>query len=72
MQWTFTDGELATRPPAGAAFRPDTIIWAEPSALLLYFYRRTASWPNVLRGNLIAGGRRPDRALTVRSLFHTA
>ena len=72
VQWTFTDGELTTRPPAGIAFRPDTIVWAEPSSLLLYFYRRTALWPNVLRGNLIAGGRRPDRALTVRNFFHPA
>ena len=52
---TFTEGELTTRPPVGMAFRPDTIIWAEPSALLLYFYRRTALWPNVVRGNLTAG-----------------
>lgn len=71
MQWTFTEGELTTQPPAGSAFRPDTIIWAEPSALLLYFYRRTALWPNVLRGNLLAGGSRPDRALTVPRLFNT-
>ncbi len=72
IQWTFTNGELTTRPPAGMAFRPDTIIWAEPSALLLYFYRRTALWPNVVRGNLIAGGRRPDRALKAREMFHPA
>ena len=72
LQWTFTDGVLTTRPPAGAVFRPDTIIWAEPSALLLYFYRRTGLWSNVVRGNLLAGGRRPLRALRARNLFHPA
>jgi uncharacterized protein (TIGR03083 family) len=72
LQWTFVDGDLTTRPPGGAAFRPDTIIWAEPSALLLYLYRRTDLWSNVLRGNMLAGGRRPVRALTLRALFHPA
>ncbi len=70
MQWTIADGSLTTVPPAVATFRPDTIIWAEPSALLLYFYRRTGLVTNVVRGRLIAGGLRPDRALTVRNLFH--
>ena len=72
MQWTFTDGALATRPPEGATFRPDTIVWAEPSALLLYFFRRTGLWSNAVRGDLLAGGRRPLRALSSRRLFHPA
>ena len=72
VQWTFTDGALATRPPEGTRFRPDTIVWAEPSALLLYNYQRTGVWSNAVRGALIAGGRRPLRALTVRRLFHPA
>lgn len=50
IQWTFTEGELATRPSAGTPFRSHTIAWAEPSSLLLYCHRRTALWPNVLRG----------------------
>ncbi len=72
LQHTFTDGVLTTRPEAGVPFRPDTIIWAEPSALLLYFYRRTGLWSNAVRGSLLAGGRRPDRALTARNRFHPA
>ncbi len=72
LQWRFTNGALTTRPDAGVAFRPDTIIWAEPSALLLYFYRRTGLVPNALRGTLIAGGRRPLRALTMRRLVQPA
>ena len=72
LQWTFTDGVLTCHPPEGERYRPDTIVWAEPAALLLYLYRRTPLWPNVLRGALLAGGRRPDRALRVRNLFHPA
>ena len=72
LQWTFTDGALMARPPIGVPFRPDTIIWGEPSALLLYFYRRTGLWSNVARGNLMAGGRRPVRGLTLQKLFRPA
>ena len=49
--------------------RPDCRIWADPRALTLVLYGRLSQWRAVLRGQLIAGGRRLWRALTFPARF---
>jgi hypothetical protein len=63
----FTGGSLAVE--AGRVGRPDCRIWADPRALTLVLYGRQSQWRAILRGQLVAGGRRPWRALTFTSRF---
>jgi uncharacterized protein (TIGR03083 family) len=67
-RWSFTNGRLATTATAG---RPDVTISADPVALLLVFYRRQSQWPHILRGRMLAWGRRPWLAFTLANRFHT-
>jgi uncharacterized protein (TIGR03083 family) len=50
------NGTATVTPPAG---RPDCWIQADPVAFLLLGYGRVGQWSQVLRGRLVAGGRKP-------------
>jgi uncharacterized protein (TIGR03083 family) len=63
----FLAGSLDIEPDR--AGRPDCRIWADPRALTLVLYGRLSQWHAILRGQLIAGGRRPWRALTFTARF---
>ena len=65
-RWSFRNGRLATASTA----RPDVTISADPVALLLVFYRRQSQWPHILRGRMLAWGRRPWLAFTLADRFH--
>jgi uncharacterized protein (TIGR03083 family) len=67
-RWSFRDGRLATTATGG---RPDVTISADPVALLLVFYRRQSQWSHILRGRMLAWGRRPWLAFTLANRFHT-
>jgi uncharacterized protein (TIGR03083 family) len=67
-RWSFENGRLDTTAPA--ARRPDVTISADPVALLLVFYRRQPQWPHILRGHMLAWGRRPWLAFTLANRFH--
>jgi uncharacterized protein (TIGR03083 family) len=67
-RWSFTNGRLDTKPTPS---RPDVTISADPVALLLVFYRRQSQWPHILRGHMLAWGRRPWLAFTLATRFHT-
>jgi uncharacterized protein (TIGR03083 family) len=67
-RWSFHDGRLTTTPPPTG--RPDVTISADPVALLLVLYRRQSQWPHILRGHMLAWGRRPWLAFTLANRFH--
>jgi uncharacterized protein (TIGR03083 family) len=66
-RWSFRNGRLAV----ATGDRPDVTISADPVALLLVFYRRQSQWPQILRGRMLAWGRRPWLAFTLANRFHT-
>jgi uncharacterized protein (TIGR03083 family) len=63
---TFEDGRLTIGSPDGAA---DCRISADPVAFLLVAYGRIAVWGPVLRGQMVAWGRRPWLGLKLPSLL---
>jgi uncharacterized protein (TIGR03083 family) len=67
-RWSFDNGRLIT---TATTTRPDVTISADPVALLLVFYRRESQWSHVLRGRMLAWGRRPWLAFTLANRFHT-
>jgi uncharacterized protein (TIGR03083 family) len=67
-RWSFTNGRLDTRPTPS---RPEVTVSADPVALLLVFYRRQSQWSHILRGRMLAWGRRPWLAFTLADRFHT-
>jgi uncharacterized protein (TIGR03083 family) len=67
-RWWFHNGRLTTA--AAPTGRPDVTISADPVALLLVLYRRQSQWPHILRGRMLAWGRRPWLALTLANRFH--
>ena len=54
--------------PAGP-WRPDVVISAAPSPLILVFYGRVGQWGRILRGEMLAWGRKPWLAFGLPSLF---
>jgi hypothetical protein len=70
VRWRFEDGQLDVAPDE--PFRPDTIVWAQPTAMLSVFYGRQSQWAAAAKGAMVAGGRRPWHALSLTSKFHPA
>ena len=66
-RWSFENGRLDT---TSTTSRPDVTISADPVALLLVFYRRQSQWSHILRGHMLAWGRRPWLAFTLATRFH--
>jgi hypothetical protein len=64
----FADGAAAV---TAAGERADCVITADPATLLLLGYGRITQWPQILRGRLRAGGRKPWLALRFGSLLVT-
>jgi uncharacterized protein (TIGR03083 family) len=64
---TFTDGKLTAGPKNGQKI--DCVINADPSAFLLVGYGRTSQWGPIMRGKLLAGGRKPWLALRFAKLL---
>jgi uncharacterized protein (TIGR03083 family) len=61
------DEGLATVGVVGA--RPDVVISADPVAFLLVMYGRRSQFQAVVRLQMVAWGRRPERAFMLRRLF---
>jgi putative sterol carrier protein len=49
--------------------RADCVITADPVAFLLLGYGRITQWPQIARGRLRAGGRKPWLAMRFASLL---
>lgn len=63
----FRDGSLEVEDPPG---RPvDCYVSADPAAYLLVAYGRRSPWPGILRGRIVAWGRRPWLGLRLPRLF---
>jgi len=65
--WAFRDGRFAI---VDDLRRPDVVMSADPVACLLVFYSRRSQWPEILRGRMLAWGRRPWLALSFVKRFH--
>lgn len=63
---SFDDGTLSVTAPGPKA---DCVISADPVAFLLVGYGRTGQWGQIIRGKLIAGGRKPWLALGFAKLL---
>jgi uncharacterized protein (TIGR03083 family) len=63
---SFDDGALAVTAPGPKA---DCVISADPVAFLLVGYGRTGQWGQIIRGKLVAGGRKPWLALGFAKLL---
>jgi len=46
------------------------VLSADPVACLLVFYGRRSEWPEILRGRMLAWGRRPWLAVSFVKRFH--
>jgi len=62
-RWRFDAGALVIEPEG--SWRPDVVISGAPASLLLVFYGRLGQLGPMLRGQLVAWGRRPWLALTL-------
>lgn len=67
----FIDGEPVVHgsPDPAASDGASTLITADPVALLQVFYRRQPQWAAIAKGQLLAYGTRPIRALTLKDKF---
>jgi hypothetical protein len=65
--WAFRDGRLSI---VDDLRRPDVVLSADPVACLLVFSGRRSQWPEILRGRMLAWGRRPWLALSLVKRFH--
>jgi uncharacterized protein (TIGR03083 family) len=65
--WAFRDGRFSI---VDDLRRPDVVLSADPVACLLVFYSRRSQWPQILRGQMLARGRRPWLALSFVKRFH--
>jgi len=63
---SFDDGTLSVTAPGPKA---DCVISADPVAFLLVGYGRTGQWGQIIRGKLVAGGRKPWLALGFSKLL---
>jgi uncharacterized protein (TIGR03083 family) len=67
---TFTNGKLTAGPKAkGTGQKIDCVISADPSAFLLVGYGRVSQWGPIMRGQLLAAGRKPWLALRFAKLL---
>ena len=64
---SFDDGALTTDPPP--PFAPEAIVSADPAAFMQVLYRRQSQWSAIARGQLIAWGRKPWKAMALSSKF---
>lgn len=67
MVLAFDDGALTVTPQDGR--RADCVINADPEAFLLVGYGRTGRWGPILRGKILASGRKPWLGLKFNSLL---
>ena len=67
----FVDGAATIHgsPDSAAENRASTLISADPVALLQVFYRRQSQWAAIAKGQMLAYGTRPIRALTLKDKF---
>jgi len=65
--WAFRDGRFSI---VDDLRRPDVVLSADPVACLLVFYSRQSPWPEILRGRMLAWGRRPWLALSFVKRFY--
>jgi uncharacterized protein (TIGR03083 family) len=66
--WAFRDGRFSI---VNELRRPDVVVSADPVACLLVFYGRRSQWSEILRGRMLAWGRRPWLALFfVKRFYH--
>lgn len=67
----FIDGAAAIHgsPDPASAEQASTLISADPAALLQVFYRRRSQWSAIAKGQMLAYGTRPIRALTLKDKF---
>jgi hypothetical protein len=63
----FDQGAVTAGPKDGRS--ADCVINADPAAFLLVGYGRTSQWGPIMRGKLLAGGRKPWLALRFASLL---
>jgi hypothetical protein len=61
--------DTGTATVSGPGHPPDCWIYADPAAFLLVGYGRTGQWGQILRGRLLAGGRKPWLALRFANLL---
>jgi uncharacterized protein (TIGR03083 family) len=64
---SFAEGSVTVAPKDGQ--RVDCVINADPAAFLLVGYGRTSQWGPILRGKLLAAGRKPWLALRFSNLL---
>jgi hypothetical protein len=62
-RWQFSDGALTVEPDG--PWHPDVVISGSPMPTLLVFYGRIGKYGAMLRGQVLAWGRRPWLALTI-------
>lgn len=67
LHFVFTDGDLAIEEPNGR--RVDARISADPVAFMLVGYGRVSQWGPMMRGKLVAYGRKPWLALKFGSML---
>lgn len=67
----FEDGAATVygSPDPAAGKRAATLINADPVAMLQVFYRRQPQWSAIAKGQMLAFGTRPLRALTLKDKF---
>jgi len=68
--FVFADGNL-TIAEVDPDRRVDCRVRADPASLLLILWGRRSPWPAVVRGRLVAYGRKPWLAARLTSLIHT-
>ncbi|MEO7196180.1 MAG: maleylpyruvate isomerase N-terminal domain-containing protein [Pseudonocardiaceae bacterium] len=65
----FRDGVCTVEPAGGQVI--DCYLWADPAELVLVVYGRISQWRPIVRGRLLAWGRKPWLGLTFKNLFFT-
>jgi hypothetical protein len=63
----FDRGKVTTGPKND--HKADCVVNADPAAFLLVGYGRASQWGPIMRGKLLAGGRKPWLALRFSSLL---
>lgn len=66
-RWRFTDGRIEVGPDG--PWRPDVVVSGAPQPLLLVFYGRVGQYGPMLRGQLLAWGRKPWLGLGLPKLI---
>jgi len=69
INWIFDDGSLMVEEPST---RPtDCHILADPAAFFMVFWERQSQWNAIVKGQLLAWGRKPWLGLKFRSLMRS-